>query len=603
MKPWWRRLAAYARPHRRGLAVVLLLMIIGTIFEVLQPWPLLLLVDYVLVGEPLPAAVSWIEQLPGTATSPGLIAWLAVATIMLFLFGQLALLLRSYLQAGLGTRMIYGLGGDLFAHLQRLSLRYHSRRQVGDLTRRVVTDAICVRSLVTGVVLPVTAALFRLAVMIFVMFRLDAVLSLLALAVAPAIVALIRIFDRPMTERTYHHQRLEGDVMALAEQTLTSLPLVQAYGREHEHDQQFRDLSRSAVRASLDATKSQLIFKVGVAGASAVGTALMMVIGGMHVLDGTLSLGQLLVFMAYLAALYAPMETLAYAFTTFAAAAASARRVFEVLDENDRVRDGPGALALPRVAGGVRLEAVAFGYDTDRPVLRDITLDVPPGHTVALVGSTGAGKSTLVGLVPRFFDPSAGRVLIDGHDVRDVTIESLRAQVALVLQEPFLLPLSISENIAYGRPGATQPEIEDAARAANAHDFISRLPEAYDTVLGERGVTLSGGERQRLSIARALLKDAPILILDEPTSALDAGTEALLLQALDRLMQGRTTLIIAHRLSTIRRADSIAVLRHGSIIERGSHDELLAFGGEYARFHGLQHSGAPADLRGGAAVG
>jgi ATP-binding cassette subfamily B protein len=606
--PWWRRLARYARPYGSSLAVILLLIIAATTFEVLQPWPLQLLIDSALGGAPIPERAAWITELPGAGTRTGLIAWLAAGMVILFLLGQLALLLRSHIQAGLGTKMVYELGGDLFVHLQQLSLRFHGSHAVGDLTRRIITDATCVRGLISGVALPVLASLLRFAVMIAVMWHLDPMLAMLAMVVAPAIVLLIRIFDKPMTERTYQHQRLEGEVMALAEQTLTSLPVVQAYGREGEHDARFRDLSSSAVRASLDATRSQLFFKVGVSSASAIGTALMMVVGGMHVLDGTLSIGELLVFLAYLTALYAPMETLAYAFTTFSTAAASARRVLETLDEPDVVVDMPGAVALEAVrrgggvsaSGGVEFEGVTFGYEPGRAVLSGVSLVVESGSTVALVGTTGAGKSTLVSLVPRFFDPWSGRVLVGGHDVRGVTLESLRSRIALVLQEPFLLPLSIGANIAYGRPGATQGEIESAARSANAHEFISALPEGYGTVLGERGVTLSGGERQRISIARALLKDAPILILDEPTSALDAGTEALLFEALERLVKGRTTLIIAHRLSTVRRADQIIVLGGGNIIERGSHDQLIKMGRHYSRLHELQFGAREGDKLQGA---
>jgi len=316
------------------------------------------------------------------------------------------------------------------------------------------------------------------------------------------------------------------------------------------------------------------------------------VIGGLHVLRGTLSVGSLLVFLSYLASLYTPLQGLANISSGFASAAAGAKRVLEVLEAEVEVRDAPGARPLPlrsaREGRHVLLEDVTFGYEPGRPVLHGVNLEARPCESVALVGPTGAGKSTLVSLIPRFFDPWEGRVRIDGLDLREVRLSSARARVALVLQEPFLLPLTVAENIAYGRPGAGEAEIRAAAVAANADEFIRRLPQGYQTVLAEGGASLSGGEKQRLSIARALLKDAPILILDEPTSAVDAQTEALFLEALERLMEGRTTFIIAHRLSTIRRVDRILVLENGRVVEQGAHRELLANGGVYHRFHSLQ---------------
>jgi ATP-binding cassette subfamily B protein/subfamily B ATP-binding cassette protein MsbA len=443
-----------------------------------------------------------------------------------------------------------------------------------------------------SVFLSVFNSLVSLVTMFLVMWQLNRTLSLIALFIAPLIVVFIWVFNQPMIELTYQHQQIEGEMMSLSEQTLTALPIVQAFCREEYEDRRFHSLSQRALRAYLRAILAQGQFKVGVGAATAVGTAGIMLSGGFQVLDGVLRVGSLLVFLNYLAALYAPMETLAYISSGFAAAAASARRVLEVLDAKEEVRDAPGAKPLPTpsvgVRGHVRLEDVTFGYEPGYPILQGITLEAHPGETIALVGATGAGKSTLVSLIPRFFDPWQGRVFFDGVDVCQVQLKSLRAQIALVLQEPFLLPLTVAQNIAYGRPGASPEEIMAAARAANAEEFIQRLPQGYDTTLGERGATLSGGQKQRLAIARALLKDAPVLILDEPTSALDAQIEALLLEALERLIVGRTTFIIAHRLSTIRRANRIVVLERGKVVETGTHQELLVGEGHYHRLYKAQ---------------
>ncbi len=364
--------------------------------------------------------------------------------------------------------------------------------------------------------------------------------------------------------------------------------MVQAFAQEDREHRRFREFTDASIRiqqrtvliGSLSSLSSGLV--------TTLGSGLIVWLGALHVLDHRITVGALIIFVFYLNNLQTQFKTLAGVYTTLQTLSANVDRVNVVLDAEPEVLDRTGALPLPPARGNVSIQGVTFGYEPGQPVLREVSIEARPGQTIAIVGPTGAGKSTLVSLIPRLNDPWAGRVLMDGHDLREVQLKTVRAQVALMLQEPFLFPFSIAENIAYGCPAATLPEIEAAARDANAHSFISRLPEGYQTMLGERGDTLSGGERQRLAIARALLKNAPILILDEPTSALDAETEGLLLEALERLMKGRTTFIIAHRLSTVRRADCILVLQDGQVVERGSHDELLARGEHYAHLHKLQ---------------
>ncbi|WP_287297565.1 ABC transporter ATP-binding protein [Moorena sp. SIO2C4] len=376
------------------------------------------------------------------------------------------------------------------------------------------------------------------------------------------------------------------------------MPVVQAFGTENRNRKQFQYLATDAVAQSQRGTLLKSTYGFANGSITTVGTAIVFYAGGQQVLLGTITVGSFLVFLAYLQSLQKAFRSLLTTYGSLKSVEASIDRVLEVLDAKEEVQDAPGAQPLPPGGskGWVRLEKVSFGYQLGDPVLKDITLEAQPGETIALVGLTGAGKSTLVSLIPRFFDPWQGRVLLDGVDVRQLQLTSLRSQIGLVLQEPFLLPLTVADNIAYGRPGASYEEIVTVAKAANADEFIKRLPQGYDTVIGERGATLSGGQRQRIAIARALLKDAPVLILDEPTSALDGQTEALLLSAIERLMAGRTTFIIAHRLSTIRQANRIAVLDGGQVVEMGTHQKLLAVGGLYQRLHTLQFSDSPSEV-------
>jgi ATP-binding cassette subfamily B protein/subfamily B ATP-binding cassette protein MsbA len=423
--------------------------------------------------------------------------------------------------------------------------------------------------------------------MFWVMWRLHPGMTLLSLAIVPFLGLAIAAFGRPMRQRSRERLDLEAQLMTAVERTLASIPVVQAFTREEIEQQRFRDQARATVLAYERATRADMWFKLGVGIVTAIGTAGLMWVGGRAALDGEISPGAVLVFLAYLASLYGPLNTITYMASMFQQAAAAADRVVEVMNIAPDVQERTDATEIP-LTGHIRCEAVTFGYEPDRPVLRNVSFEARPGEVIGIVGSTGAGKTTLISLILRFFDPQSGRIVLDGVDVRDMRVRALRRQVAIVLQESLILPLSVAENIAYGRPEATRQEIVAAAVAANAASFVERLPDGYDTVLGELGMTLSGGERQRLAIARAFLKDAPILLLDEPTAALDATTESLVLDALARLIHRRTTLVIAHRLSTLRDADRILVLDHGAVAEQGTHETLIADGKLYARLWSQQ---------------
>jgi ATP-binding cassette, subfamily B, bacterial len=587
------RMLRYARPHWRGLSLMSLAMAVDVALNLARPWPLKLLIDNVIDGRRIP---HWIAQIPGASTRHGLLAWVVGIEVAIFLASTFARMASDFFSLKLGQQMTWSLAGDLFRHLQRLSLLFHSRRAVGDLIQRVTGDCYSIDTLLTGAVLPAVQAFGTLIAVFVVMWALDWHLTLLALGVVPFIALAVRHFGRPMKEHSREMRDSEGRMSAVVEQTLGAIPAVQAFTRESQQERSFRAHAEQTVRAYVRATFAGMWFQLFTGLATTLGTAAVIYVGGTLALEGTITAGTVVVFVSYLAYLYDPIESLSHTAQTVQNAAAETDRVMEIIEIEPAVRDSPQALARP-LAGTIRYENVTFGYEPGRPVLRDVSLQADPGQVLAIVGPTGAGKTTLVSLLVRFFDPWRGRVTVGGTDIRDFTLRSLREQVALVLQDPFLFPITVAENIALGRPDATRAEVQAASRAANAHEFIECLADGYDTPVGERGATLSGGEKQRLAIARAFLKDAPVLILDEPTSALDARTEGQLLQALERLMQGRVTLVIAHRLSTIRDADEIVVIDGGRVVERGPHAELMQSGGLYCALYrqqmGLAEHDAP----------
>jgi ATP-binding cassette subfamily B protein/subfamily B ATP-binding cassette protein MsbA len=565
-------------PVAAGLA----LLVGSTAAALLQPWPLKLVIDSVLGSEPPPALLA-------TASRPALLGVLVAVVIALqIVVGALAMLGTNFvIRAAL--RMVFRLRCALFEHLQKLSLSFHDATKVGDSLYRVAWDTYAVQTLLNNAIVPATTATLTLVGIAVVMALRDWRVTVAALAIAGPLVMLIRRLDRPMTRYSLRVHERESDVSSRVQEALTAIRAVQAFAREPLERERFERQAAASLHANLHLTLLQTGSQMVVSVLMAVGTAAVLWLAGRRALEGALTPGDVVLLAAYLVMLYKPLETLAYTAVAVQGAAAGARRVLALLDVRPDVTDAPGAAPLPgRAFGGLAFEHVTFAYGAGEPALRDVSLDVRPGEVVAIVGASGAGKTTLASLVVRFYDPQVGRITLDGYDLRALTLRSLRENVALVLQDPIVFGATIRENIAYGRPAATAEDVERAARAANAHEFIAALPEGYATVVGERGVTLSGGQRQRVAIARAFVKDAPVLILDEPTSALDAENERAILEALARLMKGRTTLIIAHRLSTIRHADRIVVLEGGGVVEQGTHTELLARPRVYARLHSLQ---------------
>src|SRR5437868_41765 len=582
----YRRVLKYYRGFFGATLLGLIFSLASIGLNLLKPWPLKIIVDWVIPRFSLGAHVKWPDAAPWwLQDAKTVVALLCVALVAIQMLWAVCNYVSNYIFVKIGLQALLNLRTELYAHLQRLSLKFHDTRRSADSSFRVAYDSQSIQTIYNKGFTNIFTSGITLLGTFVIMLRLDWQLTLLSLVIIPFLIGTIYFFANRIRRESTFIQEHESAVLTQAQEGLSAIRMVHAFGREEFEVSQFHQQARGSLQANLrlNATnvKSALIISTLVV----IATAGMYYLGTMHVLRGTLSLGSLLVFTAYLLMLYQPLESLTYTAWAMEGATAGARRCFEILDRHDDVVDSPNAIAVEKTKGAISFQNASFGYNSTREILSNISLEIAPNQIIALVGGTGAGKSTLVSLVPRFYDPTVGRLTLDGRDIREITKKSLRQQIALVLQDTLLFSTTVRENIAYGRPDATDEEIREAARRAQADEFISKLPDAYESQVGERGGHLSVGQRQRIGIARAFLKNAPILLLDEPTSALDPTTESAIMETIKELMRGRTTIIITHRIATIHNVDQIVVLENGRVVEQGRGPELVAHGGVYAKLY------------------
>jgi ATP-binding cassette, subfamily B, bacterial len=579
------RVRPYLRPHRWTLVFILGLTVVAAGLGLAEPWPLAVILNEVL-QETEPSGI--VRFLFGSdPTTWVVLVSMVSARFLLIVLGNGVTVWNHYLGAKMEQNMVLDLRSDLFEHAQRLSFTFHDRRQTGQLMSQINLQASAV-GLIVMVIPPVAEAVLTLIGMLVISLFIDWQIALLAMVVLPFLFWSFNLYGRRIVPRLQRVQKLEWDSLSIVNEAMAMLRVIVSFGREDYEHQRFRRQGQTAVDERVKLTVSQSLYTLGVQTASAAGISLVMGLGAWHVIQGQISVGELIVLLTYITSVYQPLEQISGTVGMIHEQLVQFESSIRLLDTPPEVVEKPEPVVLERARGRVSAERVSFSYPGRHNTLSDISFVAQPGERVAIVGHTGAGKSTLMSLLVRFYDPDEGRIAIDGVDLRDLGLNSLREQVSVVLQDPLLFSGTIEENIRYGDLESSDEELRAAARAANAHDFITGLPEGYETVLGEGGAQISGGERQRVCVARAFLKDAPILILDEPTSSIDSKTEAVVLDSLDDLMIGRTSFIIAHRLSTVRHADQILVISDGRIVERGTHEDLVRDGTVYRQLHEAQ---------------